>query len=68
MQAKLAELQIEAISTEIQQIPKSTTILSIPEAQEVLKIIDKFEEDDDVQCVYHNLELTEELIATLEEG
>ncbi len=67
MQSKLAELEIEAQSTEIQQIPKTTTTLSINDAQEVLKIIDKFEEDDDVQCVYHNLELTEELIAILEE-
>jgi len=67
MQSKLAELQIEAQSTEIQQIPKTTTTLSINDAQEVLKIIDKFEDDDDVQCVYHNLELTEELIAILEE-
>ena len=67
MQSKLAELEIEAQSTEIQQIPKTTTTLSINDAQEVLKIIDKFEDDDDVQCVYHNLELTEELIAILEE-
>ena len=67
MQSKLAELEIEAQSTEIQQIPKTTTTLSINDAQEVLKIIDKFEDDDDVQCVYHNLEITEELIAILEE-
>ena len=67
MQSKLAELEIEAQSTEIQQIPKTTTTLSINDAQEVLKIIDKFDDDDDVQCVYHNLELTEELIAILEE-
>ena len=67
MQSKLAELEIEAQSTEIQQIPKTTTTLSINDAQEVLKIIDKFEDDNDVQCVYHNLELTEELIAILEE-
>ncbi len=67
MQSKLAELEIEAQSTEIQQIPKTTTTLSINDAQEVLKIIDKFDDDDDVQCVYHNLEITEELIAILEE-
>lgn len=66
MQAKLAELGIEATSTEIQQIPKSTTALSIEQAMDVLKIIDKFEDDDDIQAVYHNMELTEELIAQLE--
>ena len=67
MQTKLAQLGIESKSTEIQQIPKSTTVLGIEQAQEVLKMIDKFEEDDDVQVVYHNLELTEEIIAKIEE-
>jgi transcriptional/translational regulatory protein YebC/TACO1 len=33
---------------------------------DVLKIVDKFEEDDDIQAVYHNMQLTEELIAQLE--
>ena len=68
MQSKLSDLGIEATSTEIQQIPNSTTTLGLEEAKEVLKIIDKFEDDDDVQAVYHNLELTEEIIAKLEEG
>ncbi len=67
MQNKLAELSIDSKSTEIQQIPKSTTALSVEQAQDVLKILDKFEEDDDVQAVYHNLELTEELLSKLEE-
>ena len=67
MQKKLAELTIEVQSTEIQQIPNSTTILGLDQAKDVLKIIDKFEEDDDIQTVYHNLELTEELISQLEE-
>ena len=40
--------------------------LELTEAQEVLKIIDKFEEDDDIQNVFHNLELTDEIIAQLE--
>ncbi|MBT8327198.1 MAG: YebC/PmpR family DNA-binding transcriptional regulator [Bacteroidia bacterium] len=67
MQKKLAELNIEAQSTEIQQIPKTTTKLEAEEAKDVLSIIDKFEEDDDVQAVYHNLEFTEELSKLIEE-
>ena len=66
MQSKLGELGIEATSTEIQQIPKTTTTLSIDQAMDVLKIVDKFEEDDDIQAVYHNMQLTDELIAQLE--
>jgi transcriptional/translational regulatory protein YebC/TACO1 len=30
-----------------------------------MKLIDKMEEDDDVNAVYHNLEITEELINSL---
>jgi transcriptional/translational regulatory protein YebC/TACO1 len=30
-------------------------------------MIDAFEEDDDVQNVYHNLELTDEVMAAMEE-
>lgn len=67
MQSKLGELGIESKSTEIQQIPKNPTALGVDQAQDVLKMIDKFEEDDDVQSVYHNLELTEELLQKLEE-
>lgn len=67
MQKKLAELDIEVQSTEVQQIPNSTTVLGLEEAKDVLKIIDKFEEDDDIQAVYHNLELTEEIISDLSE-
>jgi transcriptional/translational regulatory protein YebC/TACO1 len=33
---------------------------------DVLKIIDKFEDNDDIQAVYHNMELTDELIKKLE--
>ena len=68
MQFKLQELNITPSSTEIQQIPLNTKKLELTDAEEVLKIIDKFEEDDDIQSVFHNLELTEELIAKLEEN
>ena len=66
MQSKLAELGLEATSTEIQQLPTTTTALTVGQALDVLKIIDKFEEDDDIQAVYHNMELTDELIEKLE--
>jgi transcriptional/translational regulatory protein YebC/TACO1 len=68
MQSKLQELNITPKSIEIQQIPLNTKKLELTDAEEVLKIIDKFEEDDDIQSVFHNLELTEELIAKLEDN
>lgn len=61
MQKKLEEMQIEPESQELQRIPKSTTKLDLEEGKKVLNIIEKFEEDDDVNTVFHNMEMTEEL-------
>jgi len=59
---KLEELGIEPESASLQRIPKETTKLDIDSARKVMKLIDMFEEDDDVQEVYHNLEISEELM------
>ena len=55
MQKALEERNIPVTSAEMQRIP--TTFKEIPdEAEEaVLELIEKLEEDDDVQAVYHNL-------------
>lgn len=65
MMKKLEELKIEAESSELQRIPKDTTVLDLETAQKVMKLIEVFEDDDDVQAVYHNMELTDDLLATL---
>jgi len=67
MQKKLEELNIETESAKLQRIPNNTEVLDVESAKKVLKLIDVIEEDDDVQEVYHNLEMTDELIAALEE-
>ncbi len=67
MQKKLGELEIEIQSAELQRIPNTTKILDVEKSKSVLKMIDKFEEDDDVQNVFHNLEMTDELMQTFEE-
>ncbi len=67
MQKKLEELEIETESAKLERIPNNTEALDVESAKKVLKLIDVIEEDDDVQEVYHNLEMTEELIAALEE-
>ena len=51
-----------ANNSELQRVPVDTTTLDLESAQKVMKLIDKMEEDDDVNAVYHNLEITEELI------
>jgi transcriptional/translational regulatory protein YebC/TACO1 len=66
MQSKLEEMKIETENAEIQRVPKITNALPLDQAQTILKMIDKFEEDDDVNTVYHDMELTDELVAELE--
>ena len=67
MQKKLEELGIEAENQELQRIPKTTQVVNLEDGKKVLNIIERFEEDDDVNSVFHNMELTEELEAALNE-
>ncbi|MBC8147154.1 MAG: YebC/PmpR family DNA-binding transcriptional regulator [Bacteroidetes bacterium] len=66
MQKKLEELGVETESAKLERIPVNTEKLNVEKARTILKLIDLIEEDDDVQEVYHNLELTDEIIAELE--
>ena len=65
MQSQLDDKNCIVSNAELQRIPVDTTTLSLEDAQKVMKLIDKMEEDDDVNAVYHNLEITEELINSL---
>jgi YebC/PmpR family DNA-binding regulatory protein len=65
MMKKLEALKIEPESAQLQRIPNDTTVLDLESAKKVMRLIDLFEEDDDVQAVYHNLELTDELMESL---
>ncbi len=55
MSKALEEKGIEVLTAELTRIPANTVELGEEEAQEVLKMVDKLEQDDDVQKVYHNL-------------
>ena len=55
MTKALEEKGIEVLTAELTRIPVNTVELGEDEAQEVLKMVDKLEQDDDVQKVYHNL-------------
>ncbi len=61
MQKKLEDLGIEAKSATLEREPTTTTTLSLNEAKSALALIEALEEDDDVQNVFHNLEMTDEL-------
>jgi len=55
MQKTLEGMGIELQSAKLERIALSTTEVSEESAADVLKLIDKLEEDDDVQAVYHNM-------------
>lgn len=59
---KLESMNIEPENAQLQRIPHTTVTLDKESALKVLKLIETFEEDDDVQNVYHNLEFTEEMM------
>ncbi len=56
IQSYLEENNIEILSSGFERIPQVTKKLSPAEAADVEKLLEKLEEDDDVQNVYHTMD------------
>ena len=56
MQKALEEKGITPLIAEVEWIPTTTVELPEEQAQDVLKLVDKLEQDEDVQKVFHNLQ------------
>ncbi|MEO9965100.1 MAG: YebC/PmpR family DNA-binding transcriptional regulator [Reichenbachiella sp.] len=56
---KFEELEIEPENAELQRIPNNTKVMDDEEFKKVMKLIDVLEDNDDVQQVWHNLEVGE---------
>ncbi len=67
MQKKLEELKLEAENAELERIPKMYKTLDPETALKALNIVEKLEELEDVQNVYHDIELTDEVAKAIEE-
>lgn len=63
---KLNELGIEAEDAGLKRIPNDSKKIDIESARKVLRFIDALEDDDDIQNVYHNMAMTDEIAAALE--
>ncbi len=63
---KLYELGIEPEEARLMRIPNDTKKLDLDSSKKVLRFIEVLEDDDDIQNVYHNLEMTDELELELE--
>jgi len=55
MQKALEEKNLNPLSAEVEWIPTSAVELGEEQVQDVLKLVDRLEQDDDVQKVFHNL-------------
>jgi YebC/PmpR family DNA-binding regulatory protein len=56
IQSYLEEHKIEILSSGFERIPQVTKKLSAEQMEDVEKLLEKIEEDDDVQNVYHTME------------
>ncbi len=65
MSHKLDELKIEVKSAELQRIPNNTKGMTEDQFKANMKMLERFEEDDDVQNVFHNMEFTDEQLESL---
>ena len=68
MQQKLDQLGVESKSAELKRFPLTTIPADLTTARNVMRLIDMLNEDDDVNAVFHNMELTEEVEVALAEG
>ena len=63
----LQEAGIEYDSAEVQFVPTMRTPVDLDGAQKALRLIDALEDSDDVQNVYSNLDIPEDVAAQLQE-
>jgi YebC/PmpR family DNA-binding regulatory protein len=63
--AALDRLKLESENSELVRLPMNTVAVDSETAEKVLKLIDKLEDDEDVAKVFHNLELSEAVMAHL---
>lgn len=59
LQRALEDRGIEVEQAELIRVPTITKKLSDAEAEEVIRLIEKMEEDDDVVNIFHNMDMTE---------
>ncbi len=68
MQQKLEQLGVVSKSAELKRFPLMLHPADITTARNVMKLVDMLDEDDDVNAVYHNMDLSEEVEAELANG
>lgn len=67
VKAALEEAGVPVRGAELVMEAVTPTAVSVEDAKKVLRVVDRLEELDDIQTVYHTMELTDEIAAALEE-
>ncbi len=67
VRSALEKAGIEIANAELTKIPENTVDVSEKDAPKVLRLMDALENHDDVQNVYANFDISEEILAALEE-
>ena len=62
LRTALEEAGIGYVSSELTMVPKTTVQPSEKEARQILRMIDQLEDNDDVQEVYANFDISEEVL------
>ncbi len=65
LSSKLDDINIEVKSAELQRIPNLMKNVSPEQFAANMKMLERFEDDDDVHNVFHNMEITEELLESI---
>jgi YebC/PmpR family DNA-binding regulatory protein len=63
----LEEQGIETRGAELTMIPQNPVAVDPADAKKVMRLVDNLEELEDLQNVYHTMEMTDEVIAALDE-
>jgi len=66
VKAALAEKQIETVSGEIAMVPTNTVAVDADNARKILRLMETLEEHEDVQNVYANFDLPDDVMAEAE--
>lgn len=63
----LEEAGLEVRGAELVMVPITPAEVSLSDAKKVMRLVDRLEELDDVQNVYHTMDLTEEMLEQLDD-
>ena len=58
---------LEMISAELNQVPQTTMEVDLETARKLLRFIELLEDNDDVQNVYSDADISDEIMAQLED-